>query len=74
MNANIGTSQHTLYSGGKTKGSVVDSTIKVYLIACAESGAADVFLTTDDKLLRRAIRLAEQLRIPVANPLNWLVA
>lgn len=42
-------------------------------LACAESGKADVFLTTDDKLLRRAARLAEQLHILVDNPLNWLV-
>ncbi len=42
-------------------------------LACAESGKADVFLTTDDKLLRRANRLAEQLHILVDNPLNWLV-
>lgn len=42
-------------------------------LACAESGKADVFLTTDDKLLRQATRLAEQLHVPVDNPLNWLV-
>ena len=40
-------------------------------IACAESGSADVFLTTDDRLLRQATRLAAQLRVRVENPLTW---
>ena len=40
-------------------------------IACAESGGADVFLTTDDRLLRQATRLATQLRVRVENPLTW---
>lgn len=43
-------------------------------LACAESGNVDVFLTTDDKLLRTAKRLAEQLNVLVDNPLNWLFA
>ena len=41
-------------------------------LACAESGDADVFLTTDDKLLRRATRLSGQLHVQVENPLTWL--
>ena len=41
-------------------------------LACAESGAADVFLTTDDKLLHLALRLADQLHIRVKNPLTWI--
>ncbi len=41
-------------------------------LACAESGEADVFLTTDNKLLRRAIRLSGQLHVQVENPLTWL--
>lgn len=41
-------------------------------LACAESGAADVFLTTDDRLLRRYTAHAQQLRIRVANPVVWL--
>ncbi len=40
-------------------------------LACAESGRADVFLTTDDKLLRRAARHKSMLRVRVANPLLW---
>ena len=41
-------------------------------LACAESGGADVFLTTDDRLLRRSAALASELHIRVANPLTWL--
>jgi len=41
-------------------------------LACAESRGVDVFLTTDDQLLRKCMDLAEQLRMQVANPLAWL--
>ena len=41
-------------------------------IACAESGEADVFLTTDDAVIRRAKRLRSQLHIQVENPDAWL--
>lgn len=41
-------------------------------IACAESGKADVFLTTDDRLLRRAKRYHDQLDIRVENLSTWL--
>jgi predicted nucleic acid-binding protein len=41
-------------------------------LACAETAAVDVFLTTDDRLLRLAARVAAQLRARVANPLTWL--
>ena len=33
-------------------------------LACAESGEADVFLTTDDKLLKRAQRYHERIQVP----------
>lgn len=39
-------------------------------LACAESGQADIFLTTDDKFLRLSRRIA--LKVRVENPLNWL--
>ena len=42
-------------------------------LACAERGKVDVFLTTDDKLMNRAVRFADQLPFMVDNPLNWLV-
>ena len=41
-------------------------------LACAESGRANVFLTTDDRLLKRAKRLAKKLHVKVENPLDWL--
>ncbi len=41
-------------------------------IACAESGGADVLLTTDDGLLKRAKRSHEHLRVRVENPYTWL--
>lgn len=41
-------------------------------LACAESGVVHVFLTTDDKLLKRANRLATQLKVRVINSLRWL--
>jgi hypothetical protein len=42
-------------------------------LASAESKAVDIFLTTDDKLLKRAVKLAGQLQITVENPLSWIV-
>ena len=41
-------------------------------LACAESGNADVFLTTDDRLLRKANRLHSKLGVRVQNSYLWL--
>jgi predicted nucleic acid-binding protein len=41
-------------------------------VACAENGGANVLLTTDDRLLHRATRLAAHLRVRVENPLTWV--
>ncbi len=41
-------------------------------IACAESGEADVFLTTDDQVLNTAKRHSSQLRVRVENPHMWI--
>ena len=41
-------------------------------LASAESGEVNVFLTTDDRLLRRAKRYRNQLHIRVENPYTWL--
>ena len=41
-------------------------------IACAESGGADVLLTTDDRMLSLAKRHRAQLRVRVENPHRWL--
>ena len=40
-------------------------------IACAESAAVDVFLTTDDRLWSRAQREASKLAVRVENPAKW---
>ncbi|NJO93360.1 MAG: type II toxin-antitoxin system VapC family toxin [Hydrococcus sp. RM1_1_31] len=40
-------------------------------IACAE-GNADIFLTTDNRLLSKALSYKNNLNIIVANPTNWL--
>jgi predicted nucleic acid-binding protein len=41
-------------------------------IACAESGRAEVFLTTDDRLQRLAKRHAGRLAVLLENPVSWL--
>ncbi len=41
-------------------------------LACAEIGSVDVFLTTDDRLLRTARRIGRAIHIRVENPLSWL--
>jgi len=42
-------------------------------IACAEAKHVDVFLTTDDKLLRRAKKYIDMINIRVENPVIWLM-
>ncbi|MDM8552266.1 type II toxin-antitoxin system VapC family toxin [Desulfobacterales bacterium HSG2] len=41
-------------------------------IACAEQGGADVFLSTDDRLVKAAKRNSEATNVRVENPLIWL--
>lgn len=41
-------------------------------LASAEAAGVSVFLTTDDRLLRRARRHQQHLAISVLNPLNWI--
>lgn len=41
-------------------------------LACAEKGKADIFLTTDDRLLKMAKRLSKKLLVEVKNPLDWM--
>ena len=43
-------------------------------IASAESGQANVLLTTDDRLLRKAMSNSTQLNVEIANPVQWLMA
>ena len=42
-------------------------------IACAESVQVDVLLTTDDRMLRLALRLGGKIMVKVANPVAWLL-
>lgn len=42
-------------------------------IACAEAGNADIFLTTDDRMLRLAARYRNLLQVRVENPLQWVM-
>jgi predicted nucleic acid-binding protein len=41
-------------------------------LACAESGKVDVFLSTDDHLLKRAKGHQKELGFKVVNPLEWI--
>ena len=42
-------------------------------IACAEEAQVDVFLTTDDRLLKSAGRFQSRLHIFVSNPTAWVL-
>ena len=42
-------------------------------IACAEKGQADALLTTDDRLLKKAISHRGFIRVRLENPLRWLI-
>lgn len=41
-------------------------------LACAEGSDADIFLTTDDAILRRAERNSSRVHLSVENPHVWL--
>ncbi len=41
-------------------------------VASAERAASDIFLTTDDRLMRRSQTYAQLLKVKVNNPLQWL--
>lgn len=41
-------------------------------LACAESAKADVFLSTDDRLLKIAKQVSDRLHVRVENPLVWV--
>jgi predicted nucleic acid-binding protein len=43
-------------------------------LACAEMAQVDVFLTTDDRLLRKAVRYSDDLTVAVGNPAAWFIA
>lgn len=41
-------------------------------LACAAAVGVDIFLTTDERLVRRAQRIADLVPVPVSLPLRWL--
>lgn len=41
-------------------------------LACAEIGQVDVFLSTDDDLVKKTVQKGKT-RIKVENPVNWLM-
>ena len=41
-------------------------------IACARNAGVDVFLSTDDKLLKKASQHIDAIKLHAANPLAWL--
>ncbi len=42
-------------------------------LACAETAQVDVFLSTDDRLLKNALRHRATLKVEVSNPVIWLI-
>jgi predicted nucleic acid-binding protein len=42
-------------------------------IACAEKGQADILLTTDDHLLKKATSQGQSIKVRLENPLRWLM-
>ncbi len=41
-------------------------------IACAESVQIDIFLSTDKKLINKALRNKSKLFVAIENPLAWI--
>jgi len=48
------------------------STYDALHLACARQAGVDVFLSTDDKLIKRAQRYSDFVALNVRNPLSWL--
>lgn len=43
-------------------------------VASAEAAEVEVFLTTDDRLVRTAVRNQAKLKVLVSNPVTWLMS
>ena len=41
-------------------------------IASAERSQADIFLTTDDRLIKKAIKNSQSITVNINNPMQWL--
>lgn len=57
---------------GKQLESLGFKTYDALHIACAESREVNIFLTTDERMLKKAQGLRDQLRVRVENPYVWL--
>lgn len=42
-------------------------------VACAEEAKSDIFLTTDDNLLKKLKKNKLKIKVKVDNPLNWII-
>jgi predicted nucleic acid-binding protein len=42
-------------------------------IACAEKSETDIFLTTDDSIIKKALQNKDILRVRIENPVKWLM-
>ncbi len=42
-------------------------------VAAAEAGGCNVFLTTDDRMIKRARQHEADLKVRIANPLDWIM-
>jgi uncharacterized protein with PIN domain len=43
-------------------------------LAFAETASVDIFLTTDDRLLRKAKQYNDSIKVKVENPVVWLMS
>lgn len=41
-------------------------------VSCAENGNADIFLTTDDQLIKKMRQHEDKIKVKVNNPLDWI--
>ena len=57
---------------GKQLGLLGFKTYDALHIACAESAEVDIFLTTDERMLRKAKSVDSQLHVRIENPYAWL--
>ncbi|MCD6489110.1 MAG: PIN domain-containing protein [Thermodesulfobacterium sp.] len=42
-------------------------------VACAEEAKSDIFLTTDDNLLKKLKKNKLKIKVKADNPLNWII-
>ena len=61
-----------IFTRGKTLESYGFKAADAVHVAAAEVLQADVFLSCDDRLCRLAKRRRAELKVKVANPLEWL--